>query len=171
MHLITGKSSWHGAWVGACSSVHQNCFLWACSLLQILSRGESKPQSSLCPSHLPSLCLRLPAAGKFSCGCMCSPRVDALLSACCHSVWLHCLSEHCRYLAAEGHVWFLKGMSYSRSEPVYQLGRRLGSTGVHAGALVHLVGWVLPEQSFLLESPCFLLLFPVFLEVFSDECG
>lgn len=125
MHLITGRNGWHGAWGGACSSIHQNSFLWACWLLQILSRQESKPWSNLRPSHLPSLCLRLPAVAKFSCWCTCSPRADALLSACCHDVWVHCLTEHCRYLAVEGNVWLLKGMLYSRSEAAYQLGCRL----------------------------------------------
>lgn len=138
-------------------------------ILQILSRGESKPWSSLSPSHLPSLCLSLPAGTKFFCWYMCSPRAD-VLSACCHNVWFHCLTEHCRCLAGEGNVWFLKGMLYSRSEAVCQLGCRLGSMGVHAGALVHLVGWVLPQHNFFLESPCFLL-FVVIPEGFSDECG
>lgn len=126
MHLITGKNSWHGAWGGACSSIHQNCFLWACSLLQILNRGESKPWSSLHPSHLP-LCLSLPAGDKFSYRCMYSPRAGVFLPASCHNVWFHCLTEHCRYLAVEGNVWFLRGLLYSRSEAVCQLGCRLDS--------------------------------------------
>lgn len=152
-------------------AVNQNCFLWACLLLQILRRGKSKPESSLSPFHLPPWWLRLPAVDRFSCGCMCNSRDDALLRACYLNDSFHCVTECCRHLAVEGNVWFFKGFWYLGSKPVHQLGCRLGPTGLHAAALMHMVGWLLPEWDLLLESPCTLLLFPVFSAWFSGECG
>lgn len=154
-------------------AVHQNCLLCSCllTMLQLLSKGESKPWSNLRPSHLLPWCLRLSAVDKFSCGSMCSLGDDTPLSACYRNGSFHCLAEHCRQVAVEGNVWFLKGFLCFRSKRVQQLGCRLGATSLHAGTLMHMAGWLLPEWGLLLESPCTLLLFPVFPMWFSGECG
>lgn len=148
-------------------AVLQNCFLWACILLQVLSREGSKPWSRLCPSHHPPWCIRLPAVDKFSCGTICSPRDDAFLSDCYQSGILSF-----RVLQTFG-SWkkCMVSQDHFRSRPVHQLGHRRGSIGLHPRALMHMAGWLLPEWSLLLENLSTFLLFPFFPMCFLGACG
>lgn len=162
------KSNWSKALGGGClsrkaSKPGSSSELFSLSMHIAPSTEQSKPWSRLCPSHHPPWCIRLPAVDKFSC----SSRDDAFLSDCYQSGILSC-----RVLQTFG-SWrkCMVSQDHFRSRPVHQLGHRLRSIGPHSRALMHMAGWLLPEQSLLLENLSTFLLFPFFPMCFLGACG